>query len=216
MPKFRIFLRLALLCSFIPRQADARSKHLLIETKDGNEEKSTDDERFEGSEKFNRNIFDGNSNDGKRTKGKKSKGNKNKGRDYGGPLGGGGLTTQNGAKSKPPPPSSGVKAEMDELIQSKAVLLISKSYCPYSKKAKQVLAKYNIDPEKFEVIEIDQRKDMDKIQAYMKKLTGASSVPRVFIGGRCIGGGDETAAAHKNGKLEAMLKDADALLERQD
>ena len=42
---------------------------------------------------------------GKRTKGKKSKGNKNKGRDYGGPFGGGGLTTQNGAKSKPPPPS---------------------------------------------------------------------------------------------------------------
>jgi len=211
MQKFRIFLRLALLCSFIPRQADARSKHLLIETKDGNEEKSTDDERFEGSEKFNRNIFDGNSNDGKRTKGKKSKGNKNKGRDYGGPLGGGGLTTQNGAKSKPPPPSSGVKAEMDELIQSKAVLLISKSYCPYSKKAKQVLAKYNIDPEKFEVVEIDERKDMDEIQTYMKKLTGASSVPRLFIGGRFIGGGDDTAAAHKNGKLEAILKDADAL-----
>ena len=41
---------------------------------------------------------------GKRTKGKKSKGNKNKGRDYGGPFGGGGLTTQNGAKSKPKPP----------------------------------------------------------------------------------------------------------------
>ena len=37
--------------------------------------------------------------------------------------------------------ASGVKAEMDELIQSKAVLLISKSYCPYCKKAKQVLVK---------------------------------------------------------------------------
>ena len=40
--------------------------------------------------------------------------------------------------------ASGVKAEMDELIQSKAVLLISKSYCPYSKKAKQVLVKYKL------------------------------------------------------------------------
>ena len=37
--------------------------------------------------------------------------------------------------------ASKVKAEMDELIQSKAVLLISKSYCPYCKKAKQVLVK---------------------------------------------------------------------------
>ena len=35
-------------------------------------------------------------------------------------------------------------------------------------------------------------------QAYMKQLTGASSVPRVFIGGSCIGGGDETAAAHRS------------------
>ena len=34
-----------------------------------------------------------------------------------------------------------------------------------------MLAKYNIDPEKFEVVEIDKRKDMDEIQAYMKKVT---------------------------------------------
>ena len=34
----------------------------------------------------------------------------------------------------------------------------------------QVLAKYKIDAEKFECLEIDQRKDMDEIQAYMKKV----------------------------------------------
>ena len=34
-----------------------------------------------------------------------------------------------------------------------------------------MLAKYNIDPEKFEVVEIDERKDMDEIQTYMKKVT---------------------------------------------
>ena len=32
----------------------------------------------------------------------------------------------------------------------------------------------------------------------MKQLTGARSVPRVFIDGKCIGGGDETMAAHRN------------------
>ena len=37
-----------------------------------------------------------------------------------------------------------MKAEMDELIQSKAVLVFSKSYCPYCKKAKQVLVKYKL------------------------------------------------------------------------
>ena len=37
--------------------------------------------------------------------GKNRKGKKNKGGDYGGPFGGGGLTTQNGAKSQPKPPA---------------------------------------------------------------------------------------------------------------
>ena len=32
-----------------------------------------------------------------------------------------------------------VKAEMDKLIKSKAVFVVGKSYCPYTKKAKQVL-----------------------------------------------------------------------------
>merc|ERR1719341_1689405 len=42
MAKFTIFLRLALLCSLMLRQIDARSKHFLIETEDSKEEKSTD------------------------------------------------------------------------------------------------------------------------------------------------------------------------------
>ena len=33
-----------------------------------------------------------------------------------------------------------------------------------------MLAKFKIDPEKFEIIEIDNRKDMDAIQAHMKKV----------------------------------------------
>jgi len=45
----------------------------------------------------------------------------------------------------------------------------------------------------------------------MKQLTGGRSVPRVFIGGKFIGGGDETMAAHKGGKLEKMLNDAGAI-----
>ena len=33
-----------------------------------------------------------------------------------------------------------------------------------------MLAKYKINPEKLEIIDIDHRKDMDQIQAYMKKV----------------------------------------------
>ena len=45
----------------------------------------------------------------------------------------------------------------------------------------------------------------------MKQLTGGRSVPRVFIGGKCIGGGDETEGAHRSGKLQGMLESAGAL-----
>ena len=45
----------------------------------------------------------------------------------------------------------------------------------------------------------------------MKKLTGGRSVPRVFIGGQFVGGGDETAAFHRDGKLQALLEASGAL-----
>ena len=45
----------------------------------------------------------------------------------------------------------------------------------------------------------------------MKELTGGRSVPRVFIGGKFLGGGDETVAAHKSGALQGLLASAGAV-----
>ena len=42
-------------------------------------------------------------------------------------------------------------------------------------------------------------------------MTGADTVPRVFIDGECIGGGDDTEELDKQGELEKKLKKADAL-----
>ena len=78
-------------------------------------------------------------------------------------------------------------------------------------KAKQVLKKYNIPAENIEIQEIENDKDCNEIQDYMRQLTGGRSVPRVFIGGKCIGGGDETQAADRAGKLQGMLESAGAL-----
>ena len=106
---------------------------------------------------------------------------------------------------------SSVKSKIDNLIEKKKVLVISKSYCPYCKMAKQILAKYNIPKENIEIMEIDSDSDMEEIQNYMRILTGARSVPRVFIGGKCIGGGDETSTLHRNGQLATLLQNAGAL-----
>jgi len=102
--------------------------------------------------------------------------------------------------------------EVTSLIASKALLVVSKTFCPHCKRTKQVLDGYKMNPDKFKWLDIDIRSDMDAIQSQMKQITGGSSVPRVFIGGKFVGGADDTVAAHKSGKLEQMLKEAGALL----
>jgi glutaredoxin 3 len=42
----------------------------------------------------------------------------------------------------------------------------------------------------FKAIEIDGRPDETEIQQYLGSITGASTVPRVFVAGKCIGGCD--------------------------
>ena len=86
--------------------------------------------------------------------------------------------------------------------------MFSKTYCPYCTKAKNALKKVLGDTA-YLLIELDQRDgeepSSDEIQAALGKLTGASSVPRVFIGGQFIGGGDDTAAKAASGELAQLL-----------
>ncbi|KAK5971787.1 putative glutaredoxin [Trichostrongylus colubriformis] len=103
------------------------------------------------------------------------------------------------------------KAYVDGLLQAHKVVVFSKSYCPYCHKARAALESQNIKPEALHWVEIDGRPDCSEIQDYLKSLTGARSVPRVFINQKFIGGGDETAAAAKNGTLAKLLKEAQAI-----
>jgi len=101
--------------------------------------------------------------------------------------------------------------EIKRKIAEKPVFIISKEYCPFCVKAKEALKNYKIKPECIEIMEIENNPHMDEIQDFMKQLTGGRSVPRVFIGGKFIGGGDETMAAHMAGKMEKLLTDAGAI-----
>ena len=98
---------------------------------------------------------------------------------------------------------------VDTLIKSHKVTVFSKTYCPYCVKAKNVLAKYKIND--LMIVELDNRDDADDIQNYLLKLTGARTVPRVFINGKCIGGGDDTAKLDSHNKLKALLDECGAL-----
>ncbi|VDO61541.1 unnamed protein product [Heligmosomoides polygyrus] len=103
------------------------------------------------------------------------------------------------------------KSFVDGLLKANKVVVFSKSYCPYCHKARAALESVNIKKDALEWIEIDGRPDMNEIQDYLQSLTGARSVPRVFINQKFFGGGDDTAAGAKNGKLLQALKEAQAI-----
>ena len=58
--------------------------------------------------------------------------------------------------------------QIEKKIGEKAVFVISKSYCPFCNKAKQVLKQYNIKPENIEIMEIDNDEDCNEIQVNPK------------------------------------------------
>ena len=91
---------------------------------------------------------------------------------------------------------------VDDLIKENKVMVFSKSFCPYCDMAKKSLNNVNAQ---FKVLEIEGRADCGQIQDYLRDITGARSVPRVFIDGKCIGGGSETQNLEKSGQLATMV-----------
>ena len=105
-----------------------------------------------------------------------------------------------------------VHDEIDRLITDHKVAMIAKKSCPFCKKAKKILDTYKMSAEDFVVRDLEGDPDGGKaVQDYMARMTGARTVPRVFIEGQFVGGADQVAAIHKNGELATLLKRADAI-----
>uniref|UniRef100_A0A672M498 Glutaredoxin-1 n=1 Tax=Sinocyclocheilus grahami TaxID=75366 RepID=A0A672M498_SINGR len=91
-------------------------------------------------------------------------------------------------------------------IKGDKVVVFLKPTCPYCILAKDVLSKYKFKSGHLEVIDITGSSDMGGIQDYLQQITGARTVPRVFIGEQCIGGGSDVDGLDRSGKLEGMLQ----------
>lgn len=73
------------------------------------------------------------------------------------------------------------------------MIIFSKSYCPFSKRAKGLLLdKYVIEPAPF-VVELDTHPLGAALQTRLAELTGRRTVPNIMIGGKSIGGSDDIA-----------------------
>jgi glutaredoxin 3 len=53
--------------------------------------------------------------------------------------------------------------------------------------------------------ELNEAGNGSAIQQQLASMSGQRTVPNVFVGGKHLGGCDDTTAAAKNGSLQAML-----------
>ncbi|XVE84000.1 hypothetical protein DITRI_Ditri16bG0133700 [Diplodiscus trichospermus] len=95
-----------------------------------------------------------------------------------------------------------------EIVSGNSVVVFSKSYCPYCVDVKKLLQQAGAS---FKAIELDKESDGSEIQAALAEWTGQRTVPNVFIGGKHIGGCDNTTAMHQEGKLIPLLTEAGAI-----
>ena len=93
-------------------------------------------------------------------------------------------------------------------IQS-PVVVFSKTYCPYCTRVKKIFSEAGVKD--LYVIELDEREDCRDVQDILLRMTGARTVPRVFIGGKSVGGSDEVAALANSRQLQSKLKEAGAI-----
>jgi glutaredoxin 3 len=101
-----------------------------------------------------------------------------------------------------------VSQEIAATLSAHKVVVYSKTYCPYCDKAKAAFKRVGVAPH---VVELDERPDGGAFQSELGKMTGGTSVPRVFVGGKFIGGGDDTDAAERSGKLAKLCREAGAI-----
>ncbi|KAL3932883.1 MAG: hypothetical protein SGBAC_010643 [Bacillariaceae sp.] len=89
------------------------------------------------------------------------------------------------------------------IVQKYPVVLFSKPWCPFCRKALEALSIAGL-PKPY-VVDLSQYPNTFDIQSTLASMTGRRTVPNVFVGGSSIGGGDETVALQAAGKLRPLL-----------
>ena len=74
-----------------------------------------------------------------------------------------------------------------------------KDWCPYSRKALELLDEKGVDYDA-----IDVTNDIPR-ELEMRERTGLTSVPQVFVDDEHLGGYDDIAALDRDGKLDPIL-----------
>jgi len=114
------------------------------------------------------------------------------------------LSSAVGSSSSGPRPMP-AKDFVEKTISDHKVVVFSKSWCPYCRKAKALLASKQIPSEEYKVLELDEMDDGSVIQAYLQQKTSQRTVPNIFINQKHIGGSDDLTMIESSGDLAKLL-----------
>ncbi|KAJ5748246.1 uncharacterized protein N7511_009942 [Penicillium nucicola] len=100
---------------------------------------------------------------------------------------------------------SAAKSRAQQLISDNAVVVFSKSYCPYCDASKKLLDGLNA---KYTTLELDLEEEGSAIQAALAEISGQRTVPNIFIQQKHIGGNSDLQG---NPDIKELLQAAGAL-----
>ncbi|XP_077133913.1 glutaredoxin 2 isoform X1 [Ranitomeya variabilis] len=100
-------------------------------------------------------------------------------------------------------PHSEALKSVQDTVSENCVVIYSKTSCPYCTMAKDAFNSINVNYKSIELDEVDNGR---QLQEALHQMTGARSVPRVFVNGACIGGGTETRKLNQEGKLIDLVQ----------
>lgn len=86
------------------------------------------------------------------------------------------------------------------MVTPAAVLVYSKSWCPYCERAKALLRHKGVSFEEVDIETYPERREE------MIQRSGRRTVPQIFIGARHVGGSDDLFGLEAAGRLDRLLQ----------
>ncbi|CAG7847027.1 Monothiol glutaredoxin-5, mitochondrial Flags: Precursor [Serendipita indica DSM 11827] len=81
----------------------------------------------------------------------------------------------------------------------------SEPRCGFSRAVSQVLAAYEVPPEKFKSYDVLQDQEL---RQSIKEYSDWPTIPQLYVKGEFVGGCDIVMDMHKSGQLETLLEDS--------
>mmetsp|Transcript_25216 Transcript_25216/g.58261 ORF Transcript_25216/g.58261 Transcript_25216/m.58261 type:complete len:187 (-) Transcript_25216:37-597(-) len=107
-----------------------------------------------------------------------------------------------------------IVAELQNNVQKNKALIYTYGLSPFSSEAKSILDSTGYDYNEIELgaewFLLGPRESITRVALAEEIEGGATSLPKIFIGGKCIGGCVELAQLQENGELEGLLKKSGA------